>query len=201
MSEVLAWVGALPRPGPPWLVAALLAIAAWGASAPAAGAAPRGPALRLRIRRSPRRAGDQGDRVEAMDLLALALDAGGPLEASLREVAAVVGGDCGAELNAVAAALSWGLDDAEAWEAAGATWAPAASALTLARRAGVPPVALLRAAADDERRGRAAAAQDAAGVLPVRLVLPLGLLFLPAFVLTTVLPVVLVLAGDLLSGP
>ncbi|HEX2706134.1 MAG TPA: hypothetical protein VHM65_10275 [Candidatus Lustribacter sp.] len=49
--------------------------------------------------------------------------------------------------------------------------------------------------ADDTAR-----ADEAAARLGVRLVLPLGLAFLPAFGLTTVVPIVVALAGQLLSG-
>ncbi|MFS0731056.1 hypothetical protein ABC270_13385 [Curtobacterium sp. 1P10AnD] len=62
--------------------------------------------------------------------------------------------------------------------------------LALARRAGVPAAALLRAAAEDVRDDAAAAGLAAAEGLAVRLVLPLGVCVLPAFVLVGVVPVV-----------
>ncbi|WFR66665.1 hypothetical protein P9139_18265 [Curtobacterium flaccumfaciens] len=62
--------------------------------------------------------------------------------------------------------------------------------LALSRRAGVPAAALLRAAAEDVRDDAAAAGLAAAERLAVRLVLPLGVCVLPAFVLVGVVPVV-----------
>lgn len=62
--------------------------------------------------------------------------------------------------------------------------------LGLAQCAGVPAAALLRAAAEDVRDDAAAAGLEAAERLAVRLVLPLGVCVLPAFVLVGVVPVV-----------
>ena len=56
---------------------------------------------------------------------------------------------------------------------------------------GLPPVALLRARADDLRRNRDAAHGRAVRRLAVLLVLPMGLCLLPAFVLLGVVPLVL----------
>ncbi|MBT2502956.1 type II secretion system F family protein [Curtobacterium sp. ISL-83] len=63
-------------------------------------------------------------------------------------------------------------------------------ALSLAQRAGVPAAGLLRAAAEDVRDDAAAAGLAAAEQLAVRLVVPLGVCVLPAFVLVGVVPVV-----------
>lgn len=65
-----------------------------------------------------------------------------------------------------------------------------AETLDLAHRAGVPAAALLRNAAEDLRDDVAAASLAAAERLGVRLVLPLGLCVLPAFVVVGVVPVV-----------
>ncbi|WP_227994487.1 type II secretion system F family protein [Luteimicrobium xylanilyticum] len=54
---------------------------------------------------------------------------------------------------------------------------------------GSPPEPALRAAADRLRRDRAERSATAAGRLGVRLVLPLGLCYLPAFVLVGLVPV------------
>jgi tight adherence protein B len=69
------------------------------------------------------------------------------------------------------------------------------SALTLARDCGTAPGPLLAAAAEDERRAAAAAARVAAARLGVGVVLPAGVCLLPAFVLLTVVPIVLGLLG------
>lgn len=73
--------------------------------------------------------------------------------------------------------------------------------LGLAQRAGVPAAALLRAAAEDVRDDAAATGLEAAERLAVRLVLPLGVCVLPAFVLVGVVPVVVgVLSSTVVSG-
>lgn len=60
--------------------------------------------------------------------------------------------------------------------------------LELSRRAGVPAAELLRSEADDARRSARAVAQEKAAALSVRLMLPLGLCILPAFMVLGVLP-------------
>ncbi|MGB3187283.1 MAG: type II secretion system F family protein [Ornithinimicrobium sp.] len=136
---------------------------------------------------------------ETLQHLALALHAGAGLQPALREVAAASPGATGTELMAVAAAMAWGLDDDAAWGHAPDRWDPARRSLMLAARSGVAPSPMLRAAASDLRRERDALVQESTAQLSVRLVLPLGLAFLPAFVLTTVVPVVLALAATVLD--
>ncbi|WP_170230813.1 type II secretion system F family protein [Ornithinicoccus hortensis] len=137
---------------------------------------------------------------EAMELIALAIATGSAVVPAVEGVAEVLGGRRETDLARVAAALAWGYDD-RAWEAAGAEWEPVHRALALAQRAGVPPADLLTTAAADLRRDRCSRLETAAARLGVRLVLPLGLLFLPAFILTTVLPLVLALATGVLLSP
>ena len=72
--------------------------------------------------------------------------------------------------------------------------------LRLAQRAGVPAAALLRAAAEDVRDDAAAAGLAAAERLAVRLVLPLGVCVLPAFVLVGVVPVVVGVLSSTVVG-
>lgn len=136
---------------------------------------------------------------ETLQQLALAMDSGAGLQSALREVAAASPGATGTELIAVAAAMAWGLDDDAAWRHAPDRWEPARRSLKLAARSGVAPSPMLRAAASDLRREREALLQESTARLSVALVLPLGLAFLPAFVLTTVVPVVLALATSALD--
>ncbi len=136
---------------------------------------------------------------ETLQQLALAMDTGAGLQSAVREVAAASPGATGTELMAVAAAMAWGLDDDAAWRHAPDRWEPARRSLTLAARSGVAPSPMLRAAASDLRREREALLQESTARLSVALVLPLGLAFLPAFVLTTVVPVVLALATTVLD--
>lgn len=72
--------------------------------------------------------------------------------------------------------------------------------LSLARRAGVPAAALLRSAAEDLRDDHAAESLAAAERLGVRLVVPLGVCVLPAFVLVGVVPVVIGILSSTVVG-
>lgn len=63
--------------------------------------------------------------------------------------------------------------------------------LALSQRAGVPAAALLRAEADEARRDARAAAQKRAAELGVRLMIPLGVCVLPAFMLLGVAPLLI----------
>lgn len=161
---------------------------------------PRAPRWWVVIPRRGRLAGGPGGSSgaavpEVLDLLALALRGGADLQSAAHHVSGVIGGMAGRELRAVTAALAWGLDEDAAWEQAPTHWAPARRALGLAATAGVPPAQLLSDAAADLRRDALAQVEVATARLAVRLVLPLGLAFLPAFILTTVVPVILALAA------
>ncbi|WP_392467439.1 type II secretion system F family protein [Arsenicicoccus cauae] len=138
-----------------------------------------------------------GQVAESADLLAVALSGGCGLLDALDVVAAVVGGRAGHELRVVAAAVRWGVSPSEAWRLVSAGWHEVAAAFVVAERAGVPPSGLLREAATAMRHAEAQAAGERAGVLSARLALPLGLTFLPGFVLTTIVPVVLGMASSL----
>lgn len=134
---------------------------------------------------------------EALELMALALLGGGSVAKAARSVAATLPFPLGEELRGVGAAIQAGEDPDRAWQLAGAHWLPARQSLDLASRAGVPPRDALLQAASDLRRDAVADVEVAAARLGVLLVLPLGLAFLPAFVLTTVVPVVVALTQDL----
>lgn len=107
---------------------------------------------------------------------------------------------------AVSGGGSWISAGAAVRRAAGGAEPPAGDAarlrevLDLARRAGVPAAGLLRRAADDVRDDAAAAGLAAAERLAVRLVLPLGVCILPAFVLVGVVPVVVGVLSSTVVG-
>jgi len=63
--------------------------------------------------------------------------------------------------------------------------------LALSRAAGVPAAELLRSQAEESRRSAAAAAERRASVLAVRLMIPLGVCVLPAFMVLGVLPLLI----------
>jgi pilus assembly protein TadC len=136
----------------------------------------------------------------SMVLLSVALQSGSGVVEAIEHVAQVAPAVPAAELAVVAAGLRWGLAEHEAWAEVDPRWSRTALALLMAREAGVPPSSLLLTGADDLRSSRLAAIDVAAARLGVRLVVPLGVTFLPAFVLTTVVPVVLALARQVLAS-
>ena len=136
---------------------------------------------------------------DALDLLALALRGGVGILEALEAVAERADPSVGRQLRMVAAALRWGVDDAEAWSILPPAWHPGARALRMAAATGAAPADLLRRAADDMRRAEMQRLEVASSRLAVRVVLPLGLAFLPAFALTTVVPVVLALTHQVLG--
>jgi len=135
------------------------------------------------------------DVAGVIDLLALTLRGGVGLVEAMEAVAARVGG---LHLQTVAAARRWGVEDAAAWASVPSAWEPAARALRMAATAGVPPADVLARAAAEVRRAEQQRLEVATATLGIRIVLPLGLAFLPAFVLTTVVPIVLALAKQVL---
>ncbi len=70
------------------------------------------------------------------------------------------------------------------------------SVLELSRRAGVPAAELLRSEATERRRSARAEVQERAQALSVRLMLPLGVCVLPAFMLLGVVPLLLSVIGS-----
>ncbi len=151
--------------------------------------------------RRPRARAPTSEEVAAsMVLLAVALQSGSGVVEAIEHVAEVGPPVPAADLAVVAAALRWGLDEESAWAEVDPRWSRAAMALRLAREAGVAPSSLLLTGADDLRSNRLAAIDVAAARLGVRLVVPLGVAFLPAFVLTTIVPVVLALARQVLAS-
>ena len=136
----------------------------------------------------------------ALELMALALGSGVPLVTAVEVVADRSGPVVAGQLRQVVAALRWGVAEARAWDGLPAIWRPAGQAVALAGMAGVPPAGLLQRAAADMRRAEQRRIEEATGRLSVLVVIPLGLCFLPAFALLTVVPVIAALAGDLLAG-
>jgi pilus assembly protein TadC len=105
----------------------------------------------------------------------------------------------------VAAALAVGSPPGEAWAAlAGAggddVLGPAARALARAADGGAPVAAAVSRLAAEARADARARGEQAARRVGVLAVAPLGLCFLPAFVLLGVVPVIVGLAGPLLAS-
>ncbi|EAQ00449.1 hypothetical protein JNB_09759 [Janibacter sp. HTCC2649] len=139
------------------------------------------------------------EAADALVLCALALRSGlGPIEA-LEAVADHVGGAVARQLRVVASAHRWGQDAATSWAHVGEAWRPAALAWQAAEQSGAAPAGVVLAAAERMRREEASRVEAAVQRAGVLLVLPLGACFLPGFVGTTVVPVVLHLARSSLG--
>jgi pilus assembly protein TadC len=165
---------------------------------------------RLLSRLEPRAVRDQQERLLAelpllLDLLAACLAGGAAPMAAATAVAAALPGPAGDRLHAVAAALAVGSPPAEAWstlagDAADDPLSPAARALARAAEGGAPVAAAVSRLAAEARIEARARGEQAARRVGVRAVAPLGLCFLPAFVLLGIVPVVAGLAGPLLAS-
>ncbi|BCJ52844.1 hypothetical protein Asp14428_43190 [Actinoplanes sp. NBRC 14428] len=134
------------------------------------------------------------------DLLAAALRAGAPVDRAVTAVADALGGPLGERLDRTGRSLRLGADPPEAWQHLSDV--PGAARLTAAAiRSSASGGALAGAftrLADDLRADRAIAAESAARRSGVLIVLPLGLCFLPAFLLAGLVPVVIAVLGDVL---
>ncbi|WP_301548190.1 type II secretion system F family protein [Micromonospora sp. C95] len=136
----------------------------------------------------------------AADLLAAALRAGAPVERSLLAVADALGGPLGGQLARVGRTLQLGGGPHEAWahlaEVPGAL--RVATAAIRSASSGAALAGALTRLADDLRADRAVALEAAARRSGVLIVLPLGLCFLPAFILAGLVPVIVAVLGDVL---
>jgi pilus assembly protein TadC len=174
----------------------------WGV---AFGAAAGFGAYRLLGRREPAR--QRRERLAAAadlplgtDLLAAALRAGAPVDRAAAEVAEALGGPLGERLGRTARSLRLGAEPAEAWShIAGVDGAArlVAAAIRSSSSGGALAGALARLS-DDLRAERSVAAEARAQKANVLIVLPLGLCFLPAFLLAGLVPVVISILGDVL---
>jgi len=135
-----------------------------------------------------------------LELVAAALRAGAGVPRALEATGVAVGGPDGAVLTRAAHALVLGATWERAWADAPAVLDPMVRALRGAWLDGAAPGEALRAAGEEVRHERRSGARTAAARLGVRLVLPLGACYLPAFVLVGLVPVLLALGIDLLTG-
>jgi Flp pilus assembly protein TadB len=136
----------------------------------------------------------------AIDLLAACLRGGGAWHESVEAVADAVGGPLGIDLARVAARIRLGADPAEEWLSltSDPTLAPLGRAAARAATGGAPLAATLARLARDQRRTARAAASARARTAGVRAVAPLGLCFLPAFVVLGIVPAVAGIAANVL---
>lgn len=181
-------------------VLAVLAVVLWPDDAPLKGRGRRRSTAPGGVATDPAGGDTVADAAGALDLTALAVRSGlGPTEA-LEEAARRVGGRAGHDLAVVAAAHRWGQPADLAWAQVCDVWRPASLAWRAADRSGSAPAALIAAAAQRVRASEDTRVEASVQRAAVRLVLPLGLCFLPGFVCTTVAPIVLHLARSVAGG-
>jgi pilus assembly protein TadC len=137
----------------------------------------------------------------AADLLAAVLRAGSPPAAATRAVGEAVAGPVGERLVLVGRALRLGEPSGQAWHYLAELPGAARLAQVAARGeySGAAVAQALQRLAADMRTGRATTATAAAARAGVLIVLPLGLCFLPAFVLAGIVPVIIAVLGAVLS--
>ncbi len=136
----------------------------------------------------------------AADLMAATLRAGAPVERSVIAVADALGGPLAHRLRRVGRALPHGGLPHEAWahlaEVPGGQ--RIATAAVRSASSGAALAGALVRLADDLRADRVTTIEAAARRSGVLIVLPLGLCFLPAFILAGLVPVIVAVLGDVL---
>ncbi|OCW60082.1 hypothetical protein AKG36_07045 [Trueperella bernardiae] len=155
--------------------------------------------MRERVARVVGRAGVLGKRADepvdmavVLDLAAAALGSGLSIPGTLKALDAAIGG---AARTQTANLLLMGATWEEAWEDLHRD--RLRDALRAAWTDGAAPVPLIQRSAQSLRLQRQRNAKEAAARLGARLVMPLGLCFLPAFILLGIVPVVAGAAGRL----
>ncbi|MEW9874180.1 type II secretion system F family protein [Arthrobacter sp. HS15c] len=136
------------------------------------------------------------DTAMMLELVAAMLDAGSGIGRSLELVAATASPGYRRSLRPVVAALAIGADWETAWRSSEVRLPEILEmrdALGFAALTGAPSSAILYAQAARIRRERFRAAEKRAASLGVKLVIPLGLCSLPAFICLGVVPVLLAL--------
>lgn len=136
-----------------------------------------------------------------IDLVAAALRAGSTPDSAVRTVAQASGGPVGGCLTRVEQALRAGAAPGDAWAHLGDSGA-ARRVVRAAQRSGHSGASLggaLARVADDLRTDAVLAAEARARTAGVLVVLPLGLCFLPAFVLTGLVPVIVAVVNGVLT--
>lgn len=147
------------------------------------------------IRHAATAQGAQIDAAWAMQLCAAALQAGTSIPHAIDALGQCVGDK---NLQGCGKMLILGADWEETWQRAGPTWQDLAKALRPAWEDGASPVPLLEAGARNQNEQAAYGAKIAAEKLAVRLVLPMGICLLPAFLALGVVPVIISTVDSLL---
>jgi pilus assembly protein TadC len=190
-----------------WLLAAGAALPVGVLLGGAVGMAAAGGTLVV-VERALRRSQDGGRAADAVlldqlpvacDLLGVCLAAGIPPPGALAAVAGAVPGPLGAELERVAGMARLGADAGRAWHGIPTALEPLARSLRRSETSGARAAPALHALAADLRASARAATDAAVQRAGVRVLAPLGLCFLPAFVCLGIVPLVIGIAGDVLG--
>ncbi|MEV2269191.1 type II secretion system F family protein [Nonomuraea africana] len=136
----------------------------------------------------------------ATDLMVACLQSGQPVSAATEIAATAIGGPLGQRLTWISGQLRLGADPEPVWMvlAREPSMGPLARAMSRAAQSGAPVADVLTRLADDARQASRMASLAAARRVGVQAVAPLGLCFLPAFVLLGIIPVVAGLASGVL---
>lgn len=129
---------------------------------------------------------------QAYELLGVCLGAGLPLTGATAQVAGVMDGPVGQQLDRVLTAIKLGVTEGEAWRLLSDHPQLGRAAVDLARSAdtGTMMIETLRHHAEQARRQRQAELEARAKTVGVSSVLPLMVCFLPAFFLIGIVPTV-----------
>jgi Flp pilus assembly protein TadB len=199
-----------PRLRPVWLIVGIGAVGGvgWAIGGAAGGLVGLGVAAvatvglrRTLATRPDRRTEDAAELAGCWELLASCLEAGLPVAAAVVATATPLTGAAGHGMRRVAGLLELGADPVDAWRTVQHRQALAPFARAAARSAGTG-AALAQVARTECARLRAElsdAAQARAQRAAVLITGPLGLCFLPAFLVLGVAPVVIGLAGEALA--
>ncbi|MFP5069036.1 type II secretion system F family protein [Pseudonocardia nantongensis] len=180
---------------------AALGWAVGGPAGAAVGAGAGGAVLLLLRRAATRGVADAGDLAAAWDLLATCLAAGLTVPDAVAAAARRLPGPAGEAVRRVSGLLALGADPAQAWSAVSAD-PDLAGFARAAGRSAATGAALGRAARSEAARLRgdlADRAEERAQRAAVRITAPLGLCFLPAFLVLGIVPVVIGLAGQVIA--
>jgi len=152
----------------------------------------------IRLRRSRVRR----DLALMLDLFAACLSSGAPVAVAARSVADALQGPLADDLRAIAVRLDLGADPSVVWRGFGGDDRTRRIGLALARGSlsGTASSSAMSAMADDQRSVIRREGEAAARRVAVRVAAPLGLCFLPAFVLLAIVPAVLGAFGPLVEG-
>ncbi|MFC5185794.1 type II secretion system F family protein [Actinomadura harenae] len=135
-----------------------------------------------------------------VDLLAACLKGGMPWDESVEAVAGTIGGPLGEELGAVSVQIRLGADPVRVWLDLGERLpelAPLARTAVRASRGGTALALSLGRLAQEQRRTARTAAAARARSAGIRALMPLGLCFLPAFVLLGIVPAIVGIASSM----